>query len=53
MYPDEAEVQGAMQIYLERSLSKLQGIDSSWLTTAGRMMQQLAPKWLTQQIERY
>ena len=52
MYPDEAEVQGAMQIFLERSLSKLQGIDSSWLTTAGHLLQEFAPKWLTQLVER-
>lgn len=52
MYPDEEEVQNAMQVFLKRSLGKLQGIDSSWLTTAGQLLQQTAPKWLTQRVER-
>lgn len=52
MYPDEEEVQNAMQVFLERSLGKLQGLDSNWLTTAGRLLQQNAPKWLTQRVER-
>ena len=52
MYPDEEEVQNAMQIFLERSLGKLQGLDSSWLTSAGQLLQQNAPKWLTQRVER-
>lgn len=52
MYPDEEEVQNAMQVFLERSLGNLQGIDSSWLTTAGQLLQQTAPKWLTQRVER-
>lgn len=53
MYPDEEEVQSAMQVFLQRSLGKLQGIDSSWLTTAGQLLQKTAPKWLTRQVERY
>ena len=52
MYPDDEEVQGAMQIFLERSLSGLQGIDSSWLTSAGQLLQSIAPKWVTRPIER-
>ena len=52
MYPDEEEVQSAMQVFLERSLGKLQGIDSSWLTTTGQLLQQNAPKWLTRLLER-
>lgn len=52
MYPDEEEVQNAMQVFLERSLGELQGLDSSWLTTAGQLLQQTAPKWLTQRVER-
>ena len=53
MYPDAEEVQAAMQIFLERSLPKLQGIESSWLTSAGQWLQQHAPKALTQQVQRY
>ena len=52
MYPDEEEVQNAMQVFLKRSLGKLQGLDSSWLTTAGQLLQQNAPQWLTQRVER-
>ena len=52
MYPDEEEVQSAMHVFLERSLGKLQGLDSSWLTTAGQLLQRTAPKWLTQKVER-
>lgn len=52
MYPDEEEVQNAMQIFLKRSLGNLQGIDSSWLTTAGQLLQRTAPAWLTQRVER-
>lgn len=53
MYPDEEEVQSAMQVFLERSLGSLQGIESSLLTTAGQLLQRTAPRWLTRQIERY
>ena len=53
MYPDEEEVQNAMQVFLERSLGNLQGLDSSWLTTAGQLLQRNAPKWLTRRVERY
>ena len=52
VYPDDEEVQGAMQIFLERSLSGLQGIDSSLLTSAGQLLQSIAPKWVTRPIER-
>lgn len=52
MYPDNEEVQGAMQVFLEQSLSGLQGIDSSLLTSAGQLLQSTAPKWVTRPIER-
>ena len=52
MYPDDEEVQGAMQVFLEQSLSGLQGIDSSLLTSAGQLLQSTAPKWVTRPIER-
>ncbi len=52
MYPDDEEVQGAMQIFLERSLSTLKGIDSSILTSAGQLLQRTSPKWMTRRIER-
>lgn len=52
MYPDEEEVQNAMQVFLEQSLSALKGIDSSWLTSAGQLLQRIAPKQVTQQAER-
>ena len=52
MYPDNEEVQGAMAVFLERSLSDLKGIDSSFLTAAGQLLQSTAPRWLTRPIER-
>ncbi|KAL0041879.1 hypothetical protein WJX79_007585 [Trebouxia sp. C0005] len=52
MYPDDEEVQGAMQVFLERALSGLQGIDSSMLTSAGQLLQSIAPNWVTRRIER-
>ena len=52
MYPDDEEVQGAMQIFLERSLSTLKGIDNSLLTWAGQLLQSTAPRWMTRRVER-
>ena len=53
MYPDDEEVQGAMQIFLANSLSTLKGIDSSFLTSAGHLLQIAAPQWLSKRVERY
>ena len=53
VYPDDEEVQGAMQIFLANSLSTLKGIDSSFLTSAGQLLQSAAPQWLSHRVERY
>ena len=46
MYPDAHEVSEAMAVYLDQSLSSLDGIDSTPIARLGSLARRYAPRWL-------
>lgn len=52
MYADDREVGAAMEVFLDNTLSGLQGLEKSPLTRLGQAMQNVAPDWLSRPIKR-
>ena len=52
MYPDEQEVLSAMDVFLEKSLSNLAGIEATPWARVGQLLQKSAPEWLSKRLQR-
>lgn len=52
MYPDDEEVLSAMDVFLEKSLSSLKGIDATPWAKIGQVLQKGAPEWLSKRLQR-
>ena len=53
MYPDEQEVLSAMDVFLEKSLKTLTGIEATPWARVGQVLQKGAPEWLSKRLQRY
>ena len=52
MYPDEQEVLSAMDVFLEKSLANLDGIEATPWAKVGQALQKGAPEWLSKRLQR-
>ena len=52
MYPDGQEVSEAMAVYLDQSLTTMQGLDNNTITRLGSLARRFAPRWLYSAVTR-
>ena len=52
MYPDVTEVSDAMDIFLERSLPTLEGMDPTLTNRVASLAARVAPNWLSENLSR-
>lgn len=52
MYPDATEVSDAMDVFLERSLPTLEGMDLSLTNKVASLAARIAPNWLFENLSR-